>query len=274
MIIGQLYYYNKKLDEAIQKIDRGEFGGVELLGLENDDLNELEQDASVNEFLYSLREKFNKNYREVLRNEEFVFASDFWDNLTTPVKEVSKDFVEPKSDFQNDLYTWFLEGALFEKIEELLNTGFLTDNSEDYALFYGLKVMYALNRSRDSREEDSAGFDYQADSLSTDNLSENPEMVVVTKSFLAPLFANLNCKTVSPKEQKELIREIKLIENSNKYLKLILLVDNTDDQLESAIRKNISPSILVASVDIDRGEKQDSGFFDDLVKKTLGVRLT
>ncbi len=274
MIIGQLYYYNKKLDEAVQKIDRGEFDGIELLGLDEGGVADLDESVSANEYLYSLREKFNKNYTEILRDEGFVFASNFWSNLTTPLKETDKDDVEPKSDFHNELYNWFLEGAFFEDIEDLLNSGFLTDSSEDYALFYGLKVMYVLNKSREDLSEEDSNFDYQADSLNADNLSETPEIAVVTKSFLAPLFSNLNCKIVSPKEERELVREIKSLEESNKSLKLVLLVDNLEEGLESAIRKSVSSSILVASIDIDKEGDQSSGFFDDLVKKTLGVRLT
>jgi hypothetical protein len=277
MILGQLYYYHKVLDQFsfpvnLENIEKLEILGIPKVSKKNyEDLNQIEISRKI-------RDEFSANFPQILKENKLNFALSFWLELTSPIKKEFNIKVKPTSDFQQKLLEWNNRGGKIEDIEELIRYANLLNQEEDLAIFYGIKVLYLLTKiSQTNLVLNLSGAKINQE---IENLSWQPEILVITKNFFSPLFVNINCQFLLEKEEennKDLTKRIEQVLDKPNNIKLILLV-TLDPKKEAKIdwlQKHLTKEILITSIDLEKNNtSSDQTFFDKIVKKTLGVRLT
>jgi hypothetical protein len=276
MILGQLYYYHKVLDQFSFPVNLENIEKLEILGLSKvlkknyEDLNEIEISRKI-------RDEFSANFPQILKENKLNFALNFWLELTSPIKNESDTKIKPNSDFQQKLLEWNLQGGKIEDIEELIRYANLLNQEEDLAIFYGIKVLYLLTKTSQNNLE--LKLNTSKTSKEVENLSWQPEILVITKNFFSPLFININCQFLLEKEEennKDLTKKIEQVLNKPNNIKLILLVtlDPKKEEKIDWLQKYLAKEILVTSIELEKNNvSSDQTFFDKIVKKTLGVRL-
>ena len=272
MILGELFYFSKTLDQVVFPIDTTKNDLIELMGLTVSIKNYT--GMSEMELRRSIRDQFATSYGSVLQNNRLDFASEFWRLLVNPVK--SKIKTKPQTDFQIDLLNWLLNDNKPNEVSKILNAGQYSDNETDFALYYGLKVLIkfsSLNPDENSVIDSNELSMFQLDSFKpVFNEHSKPQIIVVTQEYLSPLFVNINCVYVPWfADQSKILSEIDkaLIEHTD--IKAVF-VNTGDHQLVSYLKKYLPQDVLVS--DLVFGEQTEGGFFDKITKKTLGIKLT
>ncbi len=272
MIIGQLYYYESKLDEIHRRISEGDYENIEVLGITRDDI-EKNKSLTPNELLYNLRQTFSKRYNELLQEENMKFAAGFWNELISPVVDpIFEPTIKPSTPYQNSLLEWLNRGNSINEVSEIVFPGLFSNDEEDYALFYGIKTLHTLNLLQDEGKTNRSEKDLEGGSEGEENLSKEPEILVITKGFLAPLFVNINCDYILDKEGSELLEEAEKYAKKNTHLKMVLAI-NKDRAFENSLKKRLDSNILIATLEID-DISESKGFFDQIVRSTLGINIS
>ena len=270
MILGQLFYFNKLLDELTLPLEVDKIGQVELMGVPKLDKRDFEN-LKYEEMFRSIRDIFSEQYQIVLKENNLKFASGIWELLQSPtVNFVEK--INPQTEFQNNIYNWMKDGFAIESIPDLIFMSKLATDETDLALRYGLKVMYTFsaNTALDDTLDifDLIKFE-KNDSQSSVHKSQ---ILVVVSDYLSPLFKNIGCLTIPVNESDS--KSATLIDNflkKHESVKLVLVSDEYTSLVPFLQKKNI-PDVLITTINIDG--QSSGGFFDRITKKTLGVRLT
>lgn len=157
-------------------------------------------------------------------------------------------------------------------LPDMLSQGYLTTTLEDYICFYALAVLEALSpqipatKSKSSQKEDKSVFDKIT-------FSKNPEILVLANNYLSPIFKNFNCLTLdfSPSTEQDISNIIETSQ-ANPEIKLILITQTVEEKTIHLLEKKLKEDVIVSYVNL-QSQAKDS-YFDDLVRATLGVRLT
>lgn len=274
MILGQLYYYQKKVEEFSDKLSAGLVSDIEIFSLPQVDSATFAGMGS-HEIARTLKDMFSSFYLKALKENKLSFAVDFWGWLTSPLVD-SKVALLPRTDYQRELVEWMKKGSSFDDFDALLLDGSLTTEEEDYACFYGLSVLRALTLFEPSAAEsllEEASISKIKESV---KCSDKPQILVFCDNYVAPLFKNLNCEFAFISHDHEV--NLKVAEEkiaSNPSLSLVLLVGKDVAESLTLLQRKLSNELLVSALNLNEetGDVKDT-FFDRLVKETLGVRLT
>jgi len=267
MLLGQLYYFDKKLSTISEALSLGQFQDIELLGVQIDPSQFEGQETSSAARTY--RDAFSAGYVSVLRQNQLTFAEMFWSYLTSPVIPTSTVF-QPRSEFQSELVQWLQSGASLHNVSHLVKMGQLTSEEEDFALYYGLRALSVLTVASSQATMLSA----QTSSQESAELSSTPQILVLTDTATAPLFVNINCTFVHISDSVEHnVQHTLDALNTSPEVKLVLIVSQSQSVQETLtqLQKKTDPSVFVTTLSF--GNDASSGYFDDLVRKTLGVKL-
>jgi|GEM_PF-1701361 len=273
MILGQLYYYDKKLDKLPSPITLDNLSKVELFGLDTLKASDFES-LSADELVFKIKSLFTFNFGKALQEEYLGFASDFWQFLSSPLNEVDQR-LKPSTSFQREVLDWAKDGYSLAQIPELFLSGSLSSDQTDFALYYGLKTLHTLtkNYSSTSSSASQLALAPQPSSKKTSTLSTSPEIIIVSKAYLSPLFLNVNFL------HQELLGTLEdtakqILNTLAKQTKIkFILIDSNSTQLEAILNKKIASDILVSSVNISQLSLGNESFFDRLAKTTLGLKL-
>ena len=271
MLIGELYYYDKMLDQVQFPLTPENADQVEVFGVPKINPTEAEGLSAI-EIGTIFRDRFSTAFEEVLREQKLGFTSKFWSLLTSPYSQ--KDLkLATTSKFQESVSEWASNGFKVSDLPEILKLGRFSSSPEDFALYYGLKVLYLLTSANQTNIK-SEKVEHQA-SEEVQEVSNDQEILVLTTRFIAPLFTNLNCAylplTQDPKIALDKIRE-EIYQNS--HIKLIIVEGSENTELVKHLQRNLPPTILITNLELENNNSDTSQtYFDLLVKKTLGIRI-
>lgn len=282
MILGQLYYYHKVLDQFPFPVTLENLEKLEILGLEKLQKKDYQEFSQI-ELNRKIRDEFSAFFPNILKENKLNFSSEFWRDLSSPIistnsldKPYSKS--RPKSDFQRNLLDWNNSGCNLDDLKTIIKEGEFLGAEEDLAILYGIKVLFLLSKS----SENISGLELNLTNSKeqSQELSTESEILVITKNFFSPLFININCEFLLAKEDEDnrsLGKRIQEVLTKQSQIKLVLLAIEDLDVEEKVnwLQKYLPKEILVTSVDLFKQEQSENQtFFDKIVKKTLGVRLT
>jgi hypothetical protein len=268
MLLGQLYHYNKVLDDIKLPLSPESVFGVELAGLPRPNPEDF-KGMTGEDIARSLRDKFSRAFEKVLEGESLSFAYPYWKLLVSPVVETAEN-LESGSDFQSLLLSWQENQFALEQLPEVLASGRLALNEEDFAVYYGVRALSVLS---DLQKQAAAGGELNAPEVKpAAEVSERPEILVLTKEYLSPLFINLNCLYLPILEEaKDTLKAVQNVLSEESEVKLVL-IDAQDKKLLSYLQKNLPANLLITSVQFENFS--GDAFFDQIVRQTLGVKLT
>jgi hypothetical protein len=276
MILGQLFFYSKELNRLLESKDLQLLKDVQILGIDPNYFNDINK-LSKNDALKLLAE-FIYSYSTVLQKESLEASIDFWNVLVNPLK-IDVETTEQASEYIKELYDWVAKGSKINEISALLSSGVLTNTEEDYALYYGLNVIYVINSLilSNSNESVSGLMATAPDLTNTHSFSNNPQSLVITSLYKTPLFKNINaiCLDSQKLSHNQIIQELKLLIKDNNDISIIFI--DTDyvtesHSLEKFIKKQPELKNIYVS-NIKLSEISEDNFFDEIVMSTLGVKL-
>jgi len=278
MLLGELFYYNKKLDEITFPIDQSKLKDIALMGVESFNSKEVEG-LSTFELQRAVRDKFTSSFLDVLKQHNSRFIFTFWTNLISSLKdgENNSEFrVLPETDFQKKILAWANQNFDLDSLEDLLKEAQYSVNENDFILYYGLKVVSKLTIAREKNIYETTSkselinvkettHDFSAASL-------NPQIIVVTTDYLSPLFININalCAPIAI-DNKETLANVEKLLAENPEVKTIL-VNTSSEKIVDFLKKHLSNTLFIAQLNLDSDESDN--FFDKITKKTLGIKLT
>lgn len=268
MLLGQLYHFNKVLDDIKLPLTPESISSVELAGLPRQNSEDF-QGMSSDDIARNLRDQFSRNYEKLLEGESLSFAYPYWKLLVSPLVETAET-LDADSDFQSQLISWQQNEFDLSQISDVLAAGRLALNDEDFAIYYGIRVLSVLSDLEESHKHST---DINVPEVKpAAEVSERAEILVLTREYLSPLFVNLNCKYLPIlAEPKETLKSIEYVLAEESEIKLIL-IDAQDEKLVQYLQKNLPQNLLITSVQFENFAKDD--FFDQIVRKTLGVKLS
>jgi len=276
MLLGQLFYYLKTIDEVKFPIDASNLSDIELAGLGKLDFEDF-KDLSEIELKRKIRDIFSSNYSNYLKLNKLDFANNFWLALTSPKKNNNLR-MNANTDFQKRLLEWQKNDFSILDLKDVLEEGRLALSEEDVAVFYGLTVIYKFT-NLDNFKKNEIGLIPEIDQKNKD-LKEEPQILVLTKPNKFPLFMNLNsiCLSVNEEtEEKEILDKVQYEIQEYASISLVLVDFKDSQRVVSFLQRHLPTAILVSSLDLESmqtsGNKNQT-FFDKIVKQTLGIRLT
>lgn len=272
MFLGQLFYYEKELSKLGADLVISDFLNIEIAGVDKSSLTELNNYNSTDEFAIKLKESFIQNYLNLLQENQLLSSVAFWKLLTAATKDEIK--VYPKTEFQSQLLDWIYNDGEIKNIQKtVLNQGGYSDNQEDFALYYGLHVLYLVYESQTNSDYLSRTLELAiVDNSQNQEFSTEPEMIIITSNIIKPLVNNLNCIFVSNDETEEIIAST-VTSNLNQFSQIkLIIIDSQDLELIKKVKKaNITNALVV---ELNFSSNQEDNFFDTLVKQTLGINLS
>jgi vacuolar-type H+-ATPase subunit F/Vma7 len=263
MLLGQLYYFEKKLDSVRVLVDGDAVDKVEIIGLESEDLKLLKGFPS-SEIYTRLLTIFTQKYSSILETEELFSALAVWNLIVSPYKS-TQDF--KRFPIFSKVSQW-MDGDRGASIDELLDDIEISHEDDEFAIIYGLKVLKTL-LGYDNLDAGAKVDNFDVKKINPD---ADPKILVVCSLVLSPFITYLNCIFVdSQLPQTQLIDEI--VDNMTRFtaISLILIEENKMESISNQLKKRLEVTPLIAPLNLDLDEK--TGYFDNLVKKTLGVRL-
>ncbi len=268
MILGQLYYFNKVLDNIKLPLTPESVANVELSGLPNQNPEDY-RGMSSEDIARNLRDRFSRAYEQVLEGESLGFAYQYWKSLVSPLVD-SGESLEPESDFQSQLISWQEKQFDLDILPEVLASGQFALSEEDFAVYYGVRALAVLSKLQErSKNLDDLNV---PEVRPAEDLAEKPEILVLTRELLSPLFVNLNCRYLPILEEyTDTLKSIEQVLNEEQEIQLIL-IDAKDEKLVQFLQKRLPQGLLITSVQFENFSNDD--FFDQIVRKTLGVKLT
>jgi hypothetical protein len=275
MIQGELYYYEKKLSDLNSGIETRDVSRIHILGVSPQFVTE-HLNLSTQELKVSLRDEFSLAFLALLKDTPFSFALSFWERLISPKQSLqSSESVTPQTEFQVEVNNW-IQRYDFEELVEILRNGSYTSNEEDFAIYYALSVIYELSTSKQnvSHAASPQPFSpFQTD----DQLSLQPQILVVTDIAKSPLFKHISCEVlhVADEEPKKVLQHILDHLHHNPNVKLVLIDKEVITSFTfEYIQKRLPEGILVTELNLNNLKLTSSQtFFDHLAKQTLGIKL-
>jgi hypothetical protein len=263
MLLGQLYYFEKKLESVKFQVENENIEKVEIIGIEVNTLKSL-KGLPPSEIYSKLLVAFTQKYSEILLEEEMVMALETWNLIVNPYKSTHESFKFP---IFNKVNSW-IDGNPGVTIDQLLVDIGISQEDEEFSIIYGLKVLKVLLGNDDIRSNSG----YEGNNSKQINPDIESKIVVVCRLAVSPLVTNLNCFFVdSQLSDLQIIEEINSTLNKYPNISLILIEEDKFEYLRVVIKKRLENQLLIAPLDLQIEE--NSGYFDNLVKKTLGVRL-
>jgi len=271
MLLGQLFFYEKELSRLGTNVVVSDFLNIEIAGTQ-DYIKDLQYIENIDEFGLKLKEIFIANYQSLLSQNGLHQALSFWKYLTSALQENID--LRPNSEFQKAILEWILAGSELKDIENnVLGYGKYSNDQEDFALYYGLHVLYLIYLSQKNSAYAAGDLDLSLlqNQLTESELSPEPEMLIISSNNIKPLIKNLNCIFVASDSTKEIIVE-KTKESLNQFTSIkLIIVDTQDLELLYALKKANTDNVLM--VELNFSGTQENNFFDALVKQTLGINL-
>lgn len=258
MLLGQLYYYDKELERLQDGLEN--IQNVEILGI----------DSGAYKFTYfdeirvQVISDFIDGMEKVFENQKYRFNILFWKYL----KSVLKGYQVPQaaSDFQSVVVDWVESDYSSQAFREILESGDLLTKEDDFALYYALKFLHKVlnfdNFAQVIREY--SGFESGVE------LASDPQILVITKPHYYSLFKNINVDFLSIYEDKRLLEE-QIRERISKKPISLLLLDGASEELFDFVSRKFRQELVISDFSLEGQE--GVGFFDKIVKETLGVRL-
>lgn len=270
MLLGQLYYFDKVLEgiekpltlQAIDKIDIAGIGVIESGRYTT---------FTTDDWCSDLRDKFILGFQNVLADNQFVFGSLLWSAISSS-KISTEELPEPVTDFESEITAWLSNGCPQSELGGILKSGKLATIETDFALYYGLHVLDILsNQSLETVY--NLDLNVPAVKIDTDQvLNSEADICVFASNYLRPLFVNLNCYFHPKLESNaDILEKIQKVLKTNPNVKMIL-IENLDTAFQRLLSKKLPHGLIISSIDLDK--KDTESYFDRIVKKTLGVRLT
>lgn len=267
MFLGQLFYYDAKLNQLPLAIEQKRLDLIDLCGVDNTNPELI--GLSSQELSRKLKDIFSKNYINILHENELHGIGVIWKTITSA--HIQFDSMIPRSEYQSIIVEWAVDGYAIDKIMALVKEGQLAQNVDDFALYYGIKVLFELT---------TLGLEgiYQPSHLShshfiSDIPAQDPSMIVVTNQRKSPLFKSVSCVTILPQDDiYSMVRILKEKIIEMPTIQIILLDYPLDDYSFQQISKSL-PDVLVSQFDLDELDSRSSGFFKAIAKQTLGIRL-
>lgn len=264
MNLGELYHYNSKIKFIPDLIKSGNLDCIEVYSVDNT----LISGNSYKNISQSIKDLFIASYGKELQNSNIKTSNAIWIQIVSPVYG-DNDTTFGSTEYQNLIIDWIRSGADLQELSHIINAGLTLSEIEDYVLYYGLSVLYTLNYNEPSANEESARSRKPDSAVS---LSLQPEILIFSDKVLHPLFTNINSFV------EEMSGDFKLLYNTiikhiseNNSIKLILLISDVDSKDLEHIQKRLPEGVIISSINF---ENSDSDYFDNIVKTTLGVRLT
>lgn len=265
MLLGQLYYFEKKLSDIQAALMSGNLTQLEIAGIEAKDLSELTvfRGGDLKLKLVSL---FSGKYTELLAENNLQNALKTWKLIVSPYKSTSV----PLSNFH--LYytvsNW-LNNTPQENLGSLVEEIGIVFDEEEFAILYGLKVLETLaDKEVQTNHTNTLG----TDTASFVVTGQEVQMLVICSAILSPFFVQLGCEYIDSGLAEDKILQLAMSAISQKDSINMVLIDSKNDvELISKMRKKVDSRIIIAP--FQPNIKQDQGYFDSLVKQTLGVRL-
>ena len=274
MFLGQLFFYEKELHKINSSVGAFSILDIEIAGIVDTFKNQLREIKDKNEMLLELKEAFINGYEKVLIDNSLFKTLDFWKRITSPVFKLN--VAVGASNFQNEVNNWLEASSLALDLKKgLLTDGILTTSEQDYALYYGLHTLYIINNLLVGQDE-VLDFDKLLTSkdviVHQKELSENPQVLIVASVEVEPLIKDINGIFIRNSDSLEIVKEsvIKSIK-SNPEIRLIL-IDSKEKLCYMEILKLNLANILVTELQFS--STLEDSFFDEIVKKTLGINLT
>jgi len=275
MFLGQLFYYEKELHKISESGVATSILDIDVAGIENTFKTELKTVVEKSEMLLEFKEAFINGYEKVLIENSLFKALDFWKRITSPIFKLG--VATGASDFQIAVENWLESGSFIYDLKKgLLTEGSLASTEEDYSLYYGLHVLFVINQflvgRQDQTKEPEAIVGSKEIVLDDKSFSENPQVIIVASVEVEPLIKDINGVFVRNSGTLEMVKEsiVKAVK-SNTEIRLII-IDSKDNLLFREISKLNLPNILVSEAGFN--QKIGDTFFDDIVRSTLGVKLT
>jgi hypothetical protein len=264
MILGQLFYYEKKLEEVADLLAQKNYSQIEILGLDESDLKDLEKFTGSGQNKQLLT-RFTAKYGSLLKEENLFQASYVWDLISDPFLKNSSSLLTTPG--LQTIENW-LSNSGSGNYQELFDEVGIVTEIDDVAVVYGLKVIdLLLNSSQNKSKNAFANLNEKQI-----NLDEKSKIVVICTPNISPLFTHLNCTFIDiGLTDSEVVTQLKTVYTNNPEIDLVLIDSPKLSELKKLINKHIIHDFLIAPIDLD--VQSSSGFFDQLVKDTLGVRL-
>lgn len=267
MFLGQLYYYDAKLNQLPLAIEQNRLDLIDLCGVNMSDASLV--GLNSHELSRKLKDLFSKNYIHVLEENNLFAIAAMWKSITSAHKQTQS--FRPRTEYQISILDWAVDGYPIDKIMALVKEGQLVQDEDDLALYYGIKVLFELTTL-------SLEGIYQPSQLSHEDIindvaDHEPTMIVVTNQRKSPLYQSVSCTTILPQQDtNQMIANLKNTLSNLLSIQIILLDYQLDDSEFLLIAKAF-PDILVSHFDIELLDSQSTGYFKTLAKKTLGIRL-
>ena len=270
MLLGQLLFFEKELGKLPFNVSLKNILEIEIASLNREFLNSLQNEVDQSSALNKLKNHFIVSYKELLVQNSLKMAVVMWDAITDHRISLEKPNYKHTL-FQGQVYDWIEAGSSIHDLHtDILKSGKLSSDEQDFALYYGIHFLDTLLRVQESIT-DVADLDIvtPVKSVFNDEFIENIELLVVGPNEFQPLFTNINIGFIDSAEPK-VNQKIDEFRSLNPTLKLILIDESLDIPLIHD-KKELDSELLVSTIDFN--SQASSGFFDNLVKKTLGIKL-
>lgn len=272
MLIGQLFYFEKELSKLGTHAGVEDFLNIEIATISKNELISLKGDSSSMEFSSKLKELFIQNYLNLLTQNQLYSALNFWKLLTSALKvDLS---ISTNSDFQRELLDWIDDGCELSDLKHrVLGIGSRTSNEQDFALYYGLHVLYKIYLVSSSSDTETSQLNLSVESQTTAIEFNNlPEILIIASTSIKPFVENLDCIFIDNSSLKDDIANQVSVNLSEFESIKLLIIDSQDLDLLHKIKKVNTKNVLVTQLNFS--SSQEDNFFDVLVKQTLGINLS
>lgn len=258
MLLGQLYFYDKelgKLQDNLQNFSNIEVLGIDTKSFKRADIDLLRSDI-INDFIPAIE--------SIFKQENYKFNTIFWAYLKSVYRGSEKPVAA--TDFQISVIDWVDNDYSSESFQSILDSGLLLTDEADFALYYALKFLHKIIDFDNFAQIVEQYFDREKGA----NLSSEPQILVVTTPAYYPLYKNINVEFLFSDTDKQILLE-QVKEVIKKKPISLMLLDSEDLDLLEYMQRKLKQELVVSTFSMKGGG--DIGFFDKIVKDTLGVRL-
>jgi hypothetical protein len=269
MLLGDIFYYDKELDKFPSQLSAQNLGNIQIFGL-----GELNPDQylgmSDRRIRQAIKDNFINQFTILLSQSSLTRSQKIWKELTSPTFKTHNQ-TNNFSQFQQSILDWIWSGQSDQGLLELVNETKTLTEEEDLTLGYALKVIYKLSTLQSGDSHDIA--ELKPGKL-TDTAADSPQILILTEPQFFPLFSAQGCLTTAfVKDPRIISHEIKKILETTPSISLVML-DSDQDNLVSHLQKDLGSRVFVTSFNLASNEtSQQTTFFDQVVRATLGVRL-
>lgn len=260
-MLGQLYFWEKKIDQLNKPWTVSELLDLGLPGFEGLELSDMPSEAQ--EQARVITTAFINGYQTFLSDSDARKAAVAWKYLTSPY--TVQEGGASEGEFWSNVYSWIVDRKK-ETLDTILADGLLSANESIYGFAFGLKVIHYFT---EYSELDQAE---QSDRLLYQSLRDQSEILYYGSVSIDILFTNLNAQKVVLTDDYAF--DATLIRSTlDAYPSIsLVLVDAQDaDDRVQFLQKKLPSGVLISSVQL---QNQQVGFFDRLTRETLGIRLT